>query len=352
MFRTLAITVLAVLFPVLLSCEKLPDTDIPETLQEVQTENNNGKEEEENSGEETPASHEASSKTLVVYYSFTGNCRSIVNSLTANIEADVLEILPSQEGLDYAANNYAIGSGLISAIREKPDNASSYPGIKSVSRNAADYDTIIIVTPLWWSNMAAIMQSYLFQEGSKMKDKNIGLIVSSHSSGISSVVADAKRLVPGGVFYNDNLWINASNRSKQDSLVKDWLAGFLKSTESMPETIKITISGKSLLVKIVENEATKALVAALRGASITYEANDYGGFEKVGALGRSLPTSDKNITTQPGDAILYSGNQIVLFYGSNSWSYTSIGKIEYGSLDELKSFLKAGRGKISVTFSL
>lgn len=152
MFRTLAITVLAVLFPVVLSCEKLPDTDIPETPQEVQTENNNGKEEEENSGEET----------LVVYYSFTGNCKSIVNTLTANIEADVLEILPAQEGLDYAANNYAIGSGLISAIREKPDNASSYPGIKSVSRNAADYDTIIIVTPLWWSNMAAIMQSYLF----------------------------------------------------------------------------------------------------------------------------------------------------------------------------------------------
>ena len=168
MFRTLAITVLALLFPVLLSCEKLPDADIPETPQEVQTEKNNGKEEEEkteeeeNSGEETPASQEASSKTLVVYYSFTGNCRSIVSSLTANIEADVLEILPSQEGLDYAANNYAIGSGLISAIREKPDNASSYPGIKSVSRNAADYDTIIIVTPLWWSNMAAIMQSYLF----------------------------------------------------------------------------------------------------------------------------------------------------------------------------------------------
>ena len=121
---------------------------------------------------------------------------------------------------------------------------------------------------------------------------------------------------------------------------------------SMTTEIKITVSGKSLPVKIEENEATKALVAALREASITYEADDYGGFEKVGALGRSLPTSNSQITTHPGDVILYSGNQIVLFYGSNSWSYTRIGKMGYGTLDELKSFLKAGQGKISVTLSL
>ena len=121
---------------------------------------------------------------------------------------------------------------------------------------------------------------------------------------------------------------------------------------SMPTEIKITISGKSLPVKIEDNAATKALVAALRESSITYEADDYGGFEKVGALGRSLPTSNMQISTQPGDVILYSGNQIVLFYGTNSWSYTRIGKMEYGTLDELKTFLKAGQGKITVTLSL
>ena len=121
---------------------------------------------------------------------------------------------------------------------------------------------------------------------------------------------------------------------------------------TMPETIQITVSGKTLSVKIEDNEATKALVAALREASITYEAHDYGGFEKVGALGRSLPARDTQITTQAGDVILYSGNQIVLFYGSNTWSYTRIGKMQYESLDELKSFLKAGEGNISVTLSL
>ncbi len=120
----------------------------------------------------------------------------------------------------------------------------------------------------------------------------------------------------------------------------------------MPETISISVSGKTLPLKIEENQATQALVAALREAPITYEARDYGGFEKVGALGRTLPASDTQITTQAGDVILYSSNQIVLFYGSNSWSYTRLGKIQYESLDELKSFLKAGQGNISVTLSL
>ena len=122
--------------------------------------------------------------------------------------------------------------------------------------------------------------------------------------------------------------------------------------KNMPEKIRITVSGKTLPVKIENNDATKALVAALRESSITYEAHDYGGFEKVGALGRSLPASDSQITTHAGDVILYSGSQIVLFYGSNSWSYTRIGKMEYGSLEELKSFLKAGQGNINVTLSL
>ena len=122
--------------------------------------------------------------------------------------------------------------------------------------------------------------------------------------------------------------------------------------QKMTDKIQLTISGTTLPVIIEDNVATRALVAALREGSITYTARDYGGFEKVGALGRSLPTSDTDITTQAGDVILYNGDNIVLFYGSNSWSYTRLGKIQYKSLDELKSFLKAGGGNISVTLSL
>jgi hypothetical protein len=116
--------------------------------------------------------------------------------------------------------------------------------------------------------------------------------------------------------------------------------------------INITIDGKTLPVNLVDNEATRALVAALQKSPINYEADDYSGFEKVGGLGRSLPTSDTQTMTQAGDVILYSGNQIVIFYGSNSWSYTRLGRMEYDSQSELESFLKAGQGNVTVKLSL
>ena len=124
------------------------------------------------------------------------------------------------------------------------------------------------------------------------------------------------------------------------------------TAQTMTQKLYITIDGKTLSVELVDNVATQTLVAALQEGDITYEAHDYGGFEKVGALGRSLPTNDTQTTTQAGDVILYSGNQIVLFYGSNSWSYTRLGRMEYSSQAELESFLKAGQGNVTVKLSL
>ena len=117
----------------------------------------------------------AQAKTLVVYYSYTNNVNIIVNELTRQIDADVVRIEPAEKGLDYAVNNYAIGSSLISAIRSNPDEASSYPAIDPVDVNLDDYNCIIIGAPLWWSNMAAPLQTYLFQNGSAMAGKKSGL---------------------------------------------------------------------------------------------------------------------------------------------------------------------------------
>ena len=165
----------------------------------------------------------AQAKTLVVYYSYTNNLHSIVEELTGQINADIVRIEPTEKGLDYEADNYAIGSEQIQAIRNNPDLLSSYPAIDPVSVNLADYDCIIIGAPLWWSNMAAPMQTFLFQNGPSMAGKKIGLIVSSASSGISGVEADAKRLVPDGNFLTPSLWIRSSQTSNAASLISDWL---------------------------------------------------------------------------------------------------------------------------------
>ncbi len=165
----------------------------------------------------------ASAKTLVVYYSYTDYCRQIVATLTSQIEADVQEITPAEKGLKYEANGYALGTELLNAINAAPGDAASYPGIDPVTTSPSDYDTIIIVTPIWWSQMAAIMQTYLFNYGPQMAGKNVGLIVSSASSGISGVVADFKRLVPDGNYFSENLWINHSRHSNRATLIEDWL---------------------------------------------------------------------------------------------------------------------------------
>ena len=96
------------------------------------------------------------------------------------------------------------------------------------------------------------------------------------------------------------------------------------------------------------NEAVEELLDMMKEGPVTIQMDDYSGFEKVGSLGRSLTTSNSQTTTSAGDIVLYNGNNIVMFYGSNSWSYTRIGKI-----DDLSDWEKAlGSGSITAVFSV
>lgn len=112
-------------------------------------------------------------------------------------------------------------------------------------------------------------------------------------------------------------------------------------------TIKIEVNNKELIVELEENEATKELVQKLNSGNVVVEANEYGGFEKVGSLGFSLTREDKQVTTKAGDLVLYQGNQISLFYDSNSWSYTKLGRVTNMSAGELKEVL--GNGDVTLT---
>ncbi|MCC8046134.1 MAG: hypothetical protein LIP12_11660 [Clostridiales bacterium] len=116
------------------------------------------------------------------------------------------------------------------------------------------------------------------------------------------------------------------------------------------DTMKMNVQvGSSTFIATLEsNEAVNALVEMMESGSITIRMSDYAGFEKVGALGTSLPASDSQTTTQAGDIVLYSSNQIVIFYGSNSWAYTRLGHI-----DDLTGWEDAlGSSDVEVTFSL
>lgn len=92
--------------------------------------------------------------------------------------------------------------------------------------------------------------------------------------------------------------------------------------------LKLKIKDYEFDVALEENDASHELVEMARNEQITINFEDYGGFEKVGPLGRSLTTDNTRITTKPGDIVLYQGNQIVMFYGSNTWSYTMLGHVD------------------------
>ena len=120
--------------------------------------------------------------------------------------------------------------------------------------------------------------------------------------------------------------------------------------DSMDDLVKVKINDEVFDVKLENNSATQELVEELKKGNVTVNASEYGGFEKVGELGFSLPTNDENIGTNPGDIVLYQGDKISLFYGSHSWSYTKLGKIDNVDSNKLKEVL--GSGNVILEFSL
>ncbi len=112
----------------------------------------------------------------------------------------------------------------------------------------------------------------------------------------------------------------------------------------------IIIGEHFLTVKMADNSSASALLALLKNGDISVDAHDYGSFEKVGSLGTKLPTNDEQITTEPGDVILYQGDQITVYYDTNSWRFTRLGKVQGVTTDKLKAIL--GDGSVTMVLSL
>ncbi|WP_274967053.1 cyclophilin-like fold protein [Pseudothermotoga lettingae] len=140
------------------------------------------------------------------------------------------------------------------------------------------------------------------------------------------------------------MWILNSGFSADSSLmnIKD-------ETKSM-NIVHIIVNNRILKAVLVDNSSTKALMELLSKGPITIQMHDYGNFEKVGPLGTTLPRNDEYITTEPGEIILYDGNMLVIYYATNTWTFTKLGKIVDVSPQELRNIL--GEGDVTVTISL
>ena len=114
--------------------------------------------------------------------------------------------------------------------------------------------------------------------------------------------------------------------------------------------LQMTIGETLVDVEWEDNESVEALKELCQEGPLTIRMSMYGGFEQVGSIGQSLPRDDNQTTTQAGDIVLYSGDQIVVFYGSNSWAYTRLGHITDKTAQEMAELL--GNGDVTITIEM
>lgn len=146
-----------------------------------------------------------------------------------------------------------------------------------------------------------------------------------------------------------------TTEEKSDPVNKDYVPeakvpdNETKTENGVMKQLKMEINGTEVTVSWEGNESVAALMELAEQAPITVHMSMYGGFELVGPLGTSLPRNDKQTTTSAGDIVLYSGHQIVVFYGTNSWSYTRLGHVELNAA-EMSDLLS--HGDVTITLSV
>jgi flavodoxin len=162
---------------------------------------------------------------LTVYYSWSGNSRSLATDIHNLVGGDLIEVRPTvayttdyNEMLDVAPRE-------IRTI----DNNGIYPSITTSVDSISSYDIIFICTPLWWSRMSTPMQSFLHSHSSRLAGNRIALVVTSQSSGISGVVNDAIRLCPNSTFVGNALWITSSQGGSSHNRIVTWLGTLVSS---------------------------------------------------------------------------------------------------------------------------
>ena len=123
------------------------------------------------------------------------------------------------------------------------------------------------------------------------------------------------------------------------------------NSAAVQETLTLSVDGQEFVLDLADTRAARALAEKAAEGPVTVSTHSYGGFEQVGELPWSLPADDAETGTVPGDVMLYQGSQITIFYGSNAWSYTPLGKIREASADSLKDALGGSSATVTISAS-
>lgn len=286
--------------------------------------------------EEQQASTESGKDTLVVYFSRTGNTKPLAGYAAQYLDADIYEI---EAAVPYTDADIAYYTNC-RADKEQSD-PDARPEIAGKIDNITQYKTILLGYPIWHGQAPKII--YTFLESYDFSGKTIVPFCTSHSSGVGSSATNLHALAPNAEWKDGRRFAIGTSKAA----IQEWIDSLGIKQEN--NRMKMTINGNPVTVDWEDNDAVSALQNAVKDNPLTIQTSMYGGFEQVGSLGMDLPRNDTQITTQPGDVILYSGNQMVVFYGSNTWAYTRLGKITDKTDAELQTLLSNGNVTIVIS---
>ena len=270
---------------------------------------------------------EESGKVLVACFSCTGTTKTIADCIADELGVVAYQITPETP---YTSADLNYNDGSARATREQND-AAARPAISGTVENMEDYDVIFLGYPIWWGQAPKIL--YTFVESYDLAGKTIVPFCTSGSSGIGSSAANLSKSAPDATWLAGRRFSGSASRDS----VRDWLNGLDLELEG-EKTMRLKIGETEVPVSWEDNASVTALQELL---PLTIQMSMYGGFEQVGSIGQSIPRNDTQITTGYGDVVLYSGNQIVIFYGSNSWAYTRLGHVAL-SQQEMTDLLSQG----------
>lgn len=172
---------------------------------------------------------------------------------------------------------------------------------------------------------------------------------SDNNTGVSNDDTDGNNNKEDDNIGGDN---NKGDNNKGDNNTEDNNNNTEDNSNMEENIIKLTVNDRTFTATLVENSSTKALIDQLAKEDIVVRMDDYGDMEKVGSLGFSLPRNDVRTITSPGDIILYQGNYLVIYYDTNSWNFTKLGRVDdVTSRDEMLELL-GGKGDVTVKLSL
>lgn len=260
-----------------------------------------------------PPQPEGDNKTMVVYFSATGNTDKIAQLIAEVTGGKLARILPARE---YSKEDLNYSDKSSRATSEQNDPKARPEIANDISLEGCE--TLYLGYPIWLGQAPRIMSTFV--ENHDLTGITVIPFCTSGSSDIANSDDNLAAVAGKGNWRQGKRFSGSAGKSD----IEKWIG----ENNNMNKSLHLSIDNREVPVTWEANRSVAALQQLASGTDLTVRMSRYGGFEQVGPLGHRLVSDDVQTSTSYGDIVLYSGNQIVIFFGSNSWSYTRLGHVD------------------------